>query len=127
MIDGDSQQEESDADEIYRLPGQSPESYVYDSVLDKLDEISGELAVALLKPYEEESKVANVVRSVGNTNRDPHLLYSQVGKQLSLIPEARVREAFMALWAQTHPEEVRAIVDPFEDKVPLETDQVNIS
>jgi len=37
LIDGDSQQEESDADEIYRLPGQSPESYVYDSVLDKLD------------------------------------------------------------------------------------------
>lgn len=127
LIDGDSQQEESDTDDIYRLPGQSPESYVYDSVLDKLDEVSGELAVALLKPYEEESKVADVVRSVGNTNRDFHLLYSQVGKQLGLIPEARVREAFMALWARIHPGEVQDIIAPFKDKIPLETDQVSIS
>jgi hypothetical protein len=95
LIDGDSKQKDSVADFIHRLPGESPESYIYGKVLEKLDELSGLLAVALLRPYEEEARVAEVVRSVRNTNKDSHVLYSQVGKQLGLIPEARVREAFI--------------------------------
>jgi hypothetical protein len=79
LIDGDSRQQDTATDSIYRLPGESPESYIYDKVVEKLDEVSGELAVALLRPYEEETRVAEIVRSVRNTNRDPHLLYSQVG------------------------------------------------
>lgn len=126
IIDGDSQQQESDNNRVYRLPGESPESFIYDRILEKLDDISGELAVALLKPYEEEITVSKVIRSVRNTNRDPHLLYSQVGKQLGLIPEARVREAFMTLWARTYPKEAEATVESFIDLIPRETDQVSI-
>jgi predicted ATPase len=127
LIDGDSRQQDSQTDSIYRLPGQSPESYIYDKVLEKLDEISGELAVALLRPYEEEAKVAEIVRSVRNTNRDPHLLYSQVGKRLGLIPEARVREAFITLWARTFPDEVQVITQPFRDKIPFESNELSIA
>ncbi|WP_088893550.1 ATP-dependent nuclease [Leptolyngbya ohadii] len=127
LIDGDSKQQDSPTDSIYRLPGQSPESYIYDKVAEKLDEISGELAVALLRPYEEEAKVAEIIRSVRNTNRDPHLLYSQVGKRLGLIPEARVREAFITLWARTFPDEVKSITQPFIDKIPLESNEISIA
>jgi hypothetical protein len=127
LIDGDSKQHESVTDSIHRLPGQSPESYIYDKVLEKLDDISGQLAVALLRPYEEEAKVADIVRSVRNTNRDPHVLYSQVGKKLGFIPEARVREAFISLWARTFPDEVEAITQPFLDKIPLEDTPVPIA
>ncbi|NJL55231.1 hypothetical protein HC928_08625 [bacterium] len=126
LIDGDSSCLESPTESIYRLPGQSPESYIYDKVIEKLDEVSGELAVALLRPYEEEARVAEIVRSVRNTNRDPHLLYSQVGKRLGLIPEARVKEAFITLWARTFPAEVQDIVQPFVDKIPLESSQLSI-
>jgi predicted ATPase len=127
LIDGDSKQNDSVTDSIYRLPGQSPESYIYDKVIEKLDEVSGELAVALLRPYEEEARVAEIVRSVRNTNRDPHVLYSQVGKRLGLIPEARVREAFITLWARTFQNEVHTITQPFMDKIPLENSQLSIA
>ena len=127
LIDGDSRQQDSATDSIYRLPGESPESYIYDKVVEKLDEVSGELAVALLRPYEEEARVAEIVRSVRNTNRDPHVLYSQVGKRLGLIPEARVREAFISLWARTFPDEVQSITQPFMDKIPLENSQLSIA
>lgn len=127
LIDGDSKQQDSGTEGIYRLPGQSPESYIYDKVIEKLDEVSGELAVALLRPYEEEAKVAEIVRSVRNTNRDSHLLYSQVGKKLGLIPEARVKEAFIALWARTFSAEVQAIMQPFIDAIPLESSQLTIA
>lgn len=127
LIDGDSRQQECVNESIFRLPGQSPESYIYDKVIEKLDEISGELAVALLRPYEEEAKVAEIVRSVRNTNRDPHLLYSQVGRRLGLIPEARVKEAFITLWARKFPADVQVILQPFIDKIPLESSQLNIA
>lgn len=127
LIDGDSRQHDSEIDSIYRLPGESPESYIYDKVIEKLDEISGQLAVALLRPYEEEAKVAEIVRSVRNTNRDPHVLYSQVGKKLGFIPEARVREAFISLWARTFPEEVQNITQRFVEKIPLENSQLSIA
>lgn len=54
MIDGDSEQQESDGEGVYRLPGQCPESSVFDGVLESIESISGELAVSLLKPYEYE-------------------------------------------------------------------------
>jgi hypothetical protein len=127
LIDGDSKQQDSTSESIYRLPGQSPESYIYDKVVEKLDEISGELAVALLRRYEDEEKVAEIVRSVRNTTRDSHILYSQVGKKLGLIPEARVREAFINLWARVFPREVQAITQPFIEKIPRESDQLNIA
>jgi AAA15 family ATPase/GTPase len=126
LIDGDSRQSDSLVD-VYRLPGQSPESYIYDKVIEKLNEVSGELAIALLRRYEDEAKVSDIVRSVRNTNRDPHLLYSQVGKNLGFIPEARVKEAFIAVWARTFPEEVQSVINPFIDKIPLESSQLSIA
>ena len=127
LIDGDSKQHDSVTDSIHRIPGESPESYIYDKVIEKLDEISGQLALALLRPYEEEAKVEKIVRSVRNTNREAHLLYSQVAQKLGFIPEARVREAFISLWARTFPNEVNSITQPFIDKIPLENSQLSIA
>ncbi|MBM3143180.1 MAG: AAA family ATPase [Chloroflexi bacterium] len=127
LIDGDSKQDVDEKDNIYRLPGESPEAYIYDKVLEKIKDVAGELAVALLRPYEKEAEVTEIIKSVRLTNRDPHLLYSQVGRRLGLIPEARVREAFITVWARAYPEEVNAIKQYFIDKVPLETDEVSIA
>jgi len=127
LVDGNSKQETKVTEDVYRLPGESPESYIYDRVLEKLSNVSGELAVALLRRYEEEEMVADVVRSVRNTNRDPHLLYSQVGRKLSLIPEARVREAFITIWARSYPEEAKATIQPFISRIPKESDQIDIA
>lgn len=127
LIDGDSKQQSSESESVYRLPGESPESFIYDRVMQKLDDISGQLAVALLRPYEEERKIAEMVRSVRNTNRDPHLLYAQLGKSLGLLPEARVREAFISLWARTYPSEVESIIKPFSGKLPLNADELRLT
>ncbi len=119
LIDGDSQQNDSETDSIYRLPGKSPESYIYDKVIEKLDDISGELAIALLHAG-QGAKVEKIVRSVRNTNLEAHLLYSQVAQELGGIEEAQVRDAFISIWAGTFPNEVQDITQPFLDKIPLE-------
>ncbi|GBC61129.1 AAA family ATPase [Desulfonema ishimotonii] len=127
IIDGDSEQKENEAEYIFRLPGQCPESSVYDNILEKIDEISGELSVALLKPYDFESQLKGLMQSVRNTNRDPHLLYAQLGKKLGFIPEARVKEAFLTIWCRLNSQYVDSISNGLSDLIPLESDHVDIS
>ncbi|MGM0516524.1 MAG: ATP-dependent nuclease [Pseudomonadota bacterium] len=127
IIDGDSEQVESDENKIFRLPGQCPESAVFDNVLENIDNISGELALALLKPYEYESKLGPLMGSVRNTNRDPHLLYAQLGRPLGFVPEARVKEAFLTIWCRLNAEYIRDFEARIEDILPRESDAVDIS
>lgn len=120
VLDGDSLQKDDQKKLTFRLPGDMPESYIFDKVMATLDRTSGELAVAMLRPFDEEAKVRAVIESVGNTNRDPHLLFSQVGKQLNLTPEHRVRDAFLSIWARYYPAEIAALFEPFRHKLPPE-------
>lgn len=96
IIDGDSRQSESPS--VFRLPGQKPEAYIFDTVLDKISELKGELAVSLSLRYEMQDRVASVVQEVRTTNRDEHLLFGQVGKRLGFISENIVRNAFLSVW-----------------------------
>lgn len=127
IIDGDSEQKEDPKEYIFRLPGQCPESAVYDHILENINTISGELSVSLLKPYEYESQLTSIAHSVRNTNRDPHLLYSQLGKMIGFIPEARVKEAFLSIWCRLNEEYIREITIGLEDLLPLESNEVYIS
>lgn len=126
VIDGDSSQVESQENLIFRLPGQCPESSVFDNVMEHLDQISGELAVSLLKPYEFESQLKGAMESVRNTNRDPHLLFAQLGRRVGFVPEARVKEAFLAAWCRVNAQFVHDISDAFGELLPKESDAVEM-
>ncbi|MFP2895070.1 AAA family ATPase [Myxococcus sp. AB056] len=120
FIDGDSQQKTSDEGRVYRLPGECPEEYVYDQVMAVLENKAGILAVALHMDYEDQQWVSDVVRSVRHTNMDPHLLFSQVGRQLRLLAAETVRRAFLSVWASSYPEEVKSLLAPLRDVLPAE-------
>ncbi len=126
IIDGDSEQKDEPSEYIFRLPGQCPESAVYDHILERLDDISGELAVSLLKPYEFETKLKEHIKSVRNTNRDPHLLYAQLGKKIGFIPENRVKEAFLSIWCRLNQHYVDDISQHLDGLLPFESDEVGI-
>jgi len=118
FIDGDSKQNESAEKSVYRLPGESPETYIYHKVLDQIDECAAKLAAGMQLPLEIQEKVTQTIRSIANTNRDPHVIFSQVGERLGLISEHVVQGAFLAMWAQIYPEEVAQILDPVKDMLP---------
>lgn len=113
-IDGDSKQLETEEDNVYRLPGEMPESYIYLKIKENIDSLSGELAVSLHKPYEIQDKVKRVINETWITNRDKHLLFSQVGKSLGYISEEVVKSAFLSLWARKNPQEVVTILAPIK-------------
>jgi AAA15 family ATPase/GTPase len=115
FIDGDSEQGESKENRIYRLPGEMPESYIYDKILENIDELVGQLSVALHRKFEEQDMIKRVIKEVRVTNRDSHNLYTQVGKKLGFISEPIVRSAFISTWANNNPEEVTGVLMPIKE------------
>ncbi len=127
IIDGDSKQLEDPNELIFRLPGQCPESAVFDNLMENMGTISGELAVTLLKPYEFEAQLEQHMNSVRLTNRDPHLLYAQLGKKIGFVPEARVKEAFLSIWCRLNADYVANLKKDMVGLIPLESDEVGIA
>lgn len=110
VIDGDSQQEDNAEKRVYRLPGEAPEAYVFDDCINRWPVIGGKLSVALLQHFENSEKVLETCKDVRRTNKDTHLLFSQVGEALGLIPERTVASAFTTLWAQVNTQDVKDII-----------------
>lgn len=120
FIDGDSKQKEDTDKRIFRLPGEFPESYIYNAVLDRIAEFKVILAASLHKRPDFADKLENVIKEVKINNRDYHLLYSQVGIRLGLIPEELVMMAFLTVWTQAYDDISKKVLEPIADLIPKE-------
>ena len=98
FIDGDSEQLEDSSRGVFRLPGAAPEATIFDETLKNLENNVAFLTLACQRPLGRQADVEKAVRSVSHTNRDPHLLFAQVGEKLGFLPAAIVRGAFLAVW-----------------------------
>lgn len=121
LLDGDSSQDGAPDRQVFKFPGQNPERHVAAAVIENIEEVSAELAASLHVPVEQQRRVIEVVKEVSNTNRDPHLLFAQIGKKLGLISESVVRSAFLAQWAQLRAEEVDDLLDGLDQYLPRES------
>lgn len=104
VIDGDSKQVEDDATGILRLPGDQPELTVFESIRSNLLRDIAILTVSCQRAPEAQDRVKLAVEEVVLTNRDPHLLFNQLGIKIGWVSEAIVRGAFFALWLRNNPE-----------------------
>ena len=118
IIDGDSQQCEDRDGGVIRLPGTQPELAVFECIRNRLDRDLAVLTVSCQRAPEAQDLVNQVLEQVASSNRDPHLLFNQVGIKIGFIPEATVRGAFLALWVRANPDfcadlanEARALIE----------------
>lgn len=124
FVDGDSRQKASAETGVYRLPGESPEAFVFDEVLSAWSEFGGKLAVALLQRFENAEAVKDACKSVRLSNRDPHLLFAQLGERLGLLPEATVAAAFANILGASVPLKVHDVLEHIRNLLPTETSDV---
>ncbi|WP_156361382.1 ATP-dependent nuclease [Sphingomonas sp. Leaf67] len=115
VLDGDSRQIDDPAQSVFRLPGDAPESFVFDECINQWSIIGGKLSVALLQKFEDSDKILAICREVRTTNKDRHLLFAQLGEKLGLVPESTVALAFTTLWAQNNESSVKSLVDQIID------------
>jgi energy-coupling factor transporter ATP-binding protein EcfA2 len=102
VIDGDSQQREDAGAGIVRLPGAQPELAVFEAVRARLTEDLAILTVSCQRAPEAQDLVLRSIEEIARTNRDPHLLFNQVGIKIGFVPEAIVKGAFLALWVRSN-------------------------
>ncbi|MDZ5459278.1 AAA family ATPase [Azohydromonas lata] len=125
ILDGDSRQNESAEDHVYRLPGASPEAYVFDRCIEATAE-HGRLAVRLNQPFAEAANVVQLLQQTRMANRDAHLLFSIVAERLGFMPVDVVREAFFATWNDAYQDERDALLNKFAAFLPSEGDEIAI-
>lgn len=100
ILDGDSQLEESPADQIIKLPGLAPDIHVFGTCLDEWDTIGARLTLALQQPVESQDRVKQVLEAVQLETMDHHLYFDKVAEKLGFLPTGTVVQAFVNTWSQ---------------------------
>jgi predicted ATPase len=112
IVDGNSQVSENLKADVLKLPGQgAPEAEVFNYVRENIAELSMQLAVGLHLSPNKDKDVRKVVEDVSTTNRDPHLLFNQVGLKAGFVAENIVSSAFVALWLEGNGEKAAKVSD----------------
>jgi hypothetical protein len=91
--------------------GDAPEAEVFNFVRGEISELSMQLAVALHLSTEKDGWVRKIVEDISMSNRDPHLLFNQVGQKAGLIPSNIVSSAFIGLWLAGNKDTAKKISD----------------
>lgn len=125
IIDGDSRQVEDPDKLVFRLPGEAPELHVFDEVSDKLEDCAPILAVRVMRKYADAEAVKAIIKSISNTNRDHHLIFSQIGEKVGFVAENIIIDAFLTTWCEQYPDEVEQILNPIKKFLPHVLDKTD--
>jgi len=112
LIDGDSQQSDDPINQIYKLPGSQPEMTIFESVYANLSQNIAILTVSCQRAPEQQEAVKAAIEEVRLTNRDPHIIYNQIGIKVGFVPEVIIRGAFLAVWIRENREIVHNLMEP---------------
>ncbi|MBB5113558.1 putative ATPase [Micromonospora echinospora] len=107
--------------DIVYAPGLSdPEEHVFSTIRSNMESgnLIGKLTLALQLDTPMQSRVRSSIIERGNTNRDRHLIYAQIGEDLDFLSETVVQRAFVTTWAYAFPDEVDAIWGPVQQLIP---------
>ena len=86
--------------------------------MDKLDECSGMLSVRFMRDFKDSEEIKKIIEDVGMTNRDHHLIYSQIGERVGFIDENIIRSAFLSTWCQKYQNEVKELILQIDKYLP---------
>lgn len=110
IIDGDSRQLDDLDNGVIRLPGENPELKVFDDVT-KYAEDMAILTVSCQRDPTAQGIVTKAINEVSCTNRDPHLIFTQLGISIGWVPENIVRGAFLSLWIRRNKDFCKLLAD----------------
>ena len=103
-------------------PGNShPESAIFDDISENLTSnknLLGKLTQRLGIDSSHQSQVKESIERRKYTNRDPHLIFAQIGEDLDFLPEEVVARAFITMWCDAFPEKVEEIWGPAFEVLP---------
>ncbi|RKS07062.1 putative ATPase [Nocardiopsis sp. Huas11] len=112
---------ETGVSDVAYIPGSvMPEAYILEKIIENIDEgnILGKLTVALQLDTPMQARVREVIIERSMTNRERHLVFSQIGEDLDFLSEHVVQRAFVSTWAYAFPEDIQSIWEPCHNLLP---------
>ena len=88
-LDGNSKQKEDHLQGVFRLPGAMPERTIIKGVMSNAAKTIPALTAACQTSASRQTEVQDAIKSVMRTNRDAHLLFTQIGRELGDVPKMR--------------------------------------
>ena len=110
ILDGDSNQN-SDNEFVRKLPGQQPEREIFDTVYNHLDVLISKLTISCHLKNEQQEYFKSILDKIYSTNRDAHLLFTQIGEQIGFIPTEVIRNAFFVYWIEYNKEYCNELIE----------------
>jgi predicted ATPase len=122
FIDGDSQQNDSADEKIYRLPGHNPESYILKDVFDITEQyneylLSKELSLLLQKRPEDCETILDIMDASISDIGDPHLIFDKIGNKIGYTHSFVVKNAFLRFWARHCTKEAEKIANTIKENM----------
>lgn len=100
-----------EANDLCFAPGDShPESTILSDVAENLTSehnLLGKLTQRLTLDTAMQERVRRSIEQRRATNRDPHVIFDQIGEDLDFLPGSTVARAFISIWADAFPDKVR--------------------
>lgn len=117
ILDGDSRHEKNEKQGILKLPGQQPELEVFNFIKENINNLLAMLTVSCQRSPDKQNEVQEAIMEISCTNRDPHLIFNQIGIKIGFISEIIVRGAFLSLWMRENKQYCKNLARYIDEKL----------
>lgn len=75
------------------------------------------LTVSCQRSPDKQNEVQEAIMEISCTNRDPHLIFNQIGIKIGFISEIIVRGAFLSLWMRENKQYCKNLARYIDEKL----------
>jgi predicted ATPase len=117
VLDGDSEQDISQVEFAFKLPGDQPENYLYNFALERIETGAAMLCAMCHYDVARQGDFTKCIAAVPTNTADPHLYFNKLGISLGFIAEQVIKRAFITFWLDNNVDIAASIVEPIKEKL----------
>jgi hypothetical protein len=107
VVDGDVSASLDDG--TLKLPGEVPETEVFEYVHDNVDQLSSLIQQRCQCPNLKQDVIVKHVKKARIDAADPHLLFRRLGEELGFLSELVVRRGFISIYNERNTKAITSL------------------
>lgn len=101
------------------MPGSQPEAQIFNDIYSDFSNNIALLTVSLQLPPTKQEFVRSIVQEISSANRDPHVIFNQIGIKLGFVPEDIVKGAFVNLWLRDREADFNPLITQIRKEIAI--------
>ena len=78
-----------------------------------------------MREFKDAEEIKSIIKRISNTNRDHHLLFSQIGEAVGFVDESIIISAFLSTWCEKYKEDATKILNLISSDLPFVCGQIS--